>query len=150
MNLNFRNLFLDDINEITDLYIQTYQAPPWNELYPSAKPVKEFISNHLKNNYFLGYVAILDSRIVAVSIGFQKPWPEGMEYYIDDFFVGYDYQNRGVGSLFMAYIREDMRAKNLNAILLHTEHGYPAESFYIKNGFERHENMLLLSTRIPC
>lgn len=148
MNLTFRNLCCDDVDEIADLYIQTYQAPPWNEVYTSNKSVKEFILNHLNNNYFLGYVAIEEQRIVAASIGFKKPWPEGMEYYIDDFFVGLHHQNKGIGSLLMSHIKKDISSKNLNAILLHTERGYPSESFYVKQGFERHTNMLLLSKLI--
>lgn len=148
LNLNFRPLCENDVLEIAELYIQTYQAPPWNETYLSTDPIQQFIESHLSNNYFLGYVGLFEGSIVAVSIGFKKPWPQGMEYYIDEFFVDYKMQYKGIGKSFMKYIEKDVKDNGLNAIILNTEQGYPSEKFYIKNGYARHQGLTILSKSI--
>lgn len=51
---------------------------------------------YLSYNYFLGYVAIINEKIVGASIGYMKPWIEGIEYYVDQFFIDYASQIRAL------------------------------------------------------
>ena len=97
------------------------------------------------NNYFLGYVLKSETKVIALSVGYKKPWIDGIEYYIDQFCVDYNYQGQGTGSLFIKLIENEILNEGLNAMILNTESGYPSEKFYIKNGFVKLNDLVILA-----
>lgn len=123
------------LDECVDLFIDVFSREPWDDSYDSRDVVVNFLKNHYQNNYFLGYVAIINEKIVGASIGYMKPWIEGMEYYVDQFFIDYASQNTGIGTKFIQKIEKDLKKKNINAIFLLTDEGTPAHRFYLKTGF---------------
>jgi GNAT superfamily N-acetyltransferase len=125
--------------------METYSKEPWNEHWESKTVFENFYKNHIANNYFLGYLAMKDEKIVGVNVGFLKPWIKGMEYYIDDFFVVPEYHRQGIGSEFMAGIKNELAAQNVRAIILSTQRGYPAHKFYENNGFTVIEDSIVLA-----
>ena len=66
------------IDECVDLYINTFTKEPWNDVYESREQVVAFFENHFNNNYFTGYAAMSDGKTAALSIGFKKPWINGV------------------------------------------------------------------------
>lgn len=132
------------IDECADLYMDTFSKEPWNDEYESRQQVVEFFKNHIKNNYFLGYVAIMDKKIIALSIGMKKPWIKGMEYYIDEFCVSDLMQGQGVGSQFLKEIEKINEEDGIGGMILNTDKGYPSYNFYIKNGFKSINDLIVL------
>ncbi|WP_335620459.1 GNAT family N-acetyltransferase [Clostridium saccharoperbutylacetonicum] len=82
--------------------------------------------------------------MTALSIGMKKPWIEGMEYYIDEFCVSYSMQGNGIGSEFLKEIEKMNELKGVNSIILNTEKGYLSYDFYIKNGFNSINDLVVL------
>ena len=132
------------IDECVDLYMDTFSKEPWNDEYESKQKVVDFFNNHFNNNYFLGYVAIIDNKIIALSIGMKKTWINGMEYYIDEFCVSHQMQGQGIGSEFLKEIEKINEADEINGMILNTERGYPSYNFYIKNGFKSINDLIVL------
>ena len=135
----------DMIDDCVDLFINTFTKEPWNDVYESREQVSDFFMNHFNNNYFVGYAAVVEDKITALSIGMKKPWINGMEYYIDEFCVSYEMQGTGTGSWFIQEIEKDITRRGMNAIILNTETGYPAQKFYEKNGFKVIEGLIILA-----
>ena len=116
------------------------------------------IGENMKEGDILEYIQIVkrtyglesQNRMIAASIGMKKPWINGMEYYIDQFYVKTDWQGKGTGSLFLKLIESEIRTEKMNAIILNTEKGFPAENFYLKNGFRSNEELIILSSFIYC
>lgn len=71
-------------------------------------------------------------------------------HYIDQFYVKTDWQGKGTGSLFLKLIESEIRTEKMNAIILNTAKGFPAENFYLKNGFRSNEELIILSSFIDC
>lgn len=132
------------IDACVDLFIKTFSKEPWNDVYESRDEVVEFFNNHFDNNYFVGYVALLEDMVVAISVGMKKPWIKGLEYYIDEFCVSYETQGKGVGSWFLKAIEEDINKWGMNGMILNTEKGYPSQKFYEKNGFKVLGDLIVL------
>lgn len=132
------------IDECVDLFIDTFTKEPWNDIYESREQVVKFFENHFKNNYFVGYAAMLNNKIVALSIGMKKPWIKGFEYYIDEFCVSYEMQGKGIGSQFINAIEENIKQQGMNGIMLNTEKEYPSQKFYEKNEFKTLGDLIIL------
>lgn len=95
------------LQECIDLYQDVFGKEPWFEK-SERSDVERFFLNFMDSNKFVGYVAKKDEKIVAVSIGFLKPWINGEEYYIDQFYVDYNLQGQGIGSMFLEKIKEQL------------------------------------------
>jgi GNAT superfamily N-acetyltransferase len=133
------------LNECVDLFIDTFTKEPWNDVYESREQVVDFFHNHYNNNYFVGYVAVKDQKVVALSIGMKKPWIKGLEYYIDEFCVSHELIGQGIGSWFIKRIEEDIQKQGMNAMILNTEKDFPSHRFYEKNGFTTIKDMVVLA-----
>lgn len=132
------------LEESVDLFIDTFSRKPWNDEYDSRQQVKDFFINHMRNNYFLGYIGLIDEKVVALSLGMKKPWIAGMEYYIDEFCISYDLQGKGIGSSFLKDIEELLIDEKVEGMILNTERDYPSCDFYEKNGFKILGNLVVL------
>lgn len=133
------------LDECVDLFIETFSKEPWNDVYESRNQVVTFFENHLRNNYFIGYVGVIDNKVIALSIGMKKPWIKGMEYYIDEFCVKVELQGKGVGSKFIGLIEADIKSQGMNGIILNTEKQYPSRKFYERSGFQVLEDLVILA-----
>lgn len=142
--LNIVKLEKDKLDACVDLFIETFSKAPWNDVYESRNQVVTFFENHMDNNYFVGYVGIIDDEVVALSVGMKKPWINGMEYYIDEFCVNTKWQGQGIGSVFISLIEADIKAQGMNGMMLNTEKNYPSRTFYEKNGFSVIEDLIIL------
>ncbi|WP_202622723.1 GNAT family N-acetyltransferase [Candidatus Enterococcus huntleyi] len=143
--IQVKELTKEHLDACVDLAMATFTKEPWNDVYESREQALTFYQNHLYNNYFLGYIAVIEEKIVALSIGMKKPWIQGMEYYIDEFCVDYNRQGQGIGTIFINEIIKDLEKKNLNAIILNTEKNYPSTDFYLKNGFTIQKELIVLT-----
>lgn len=144
MELKVTKLSEEYLEQCVDLFIDTFSREPWNDEYDSRQQVKNFFVNHMKNNYFLGYIGLIDNKVAALSIGMKKPWICGLEYYIDEFCVSHDFQGKGVGSLFLKNVEELLSDENVEGMILNTEREYPSYKFYIKNGFKVLGDLIVL------
>lgn len=144
MKIKVLKLSDEYIDDCIDLFIDTFSKEPWNDEYSSREQVKTFFINHMKNNYFLGYIGLINSKVIALSIGMKKPWIYGIEYYIDEFCVGYDFQGKGVGSDFLKGIEVLLKEEKVEGMILNTEREYPSYKFYKKNGFKDLGNLIVL------
>jgi GNAT superfamily N-acetyltransferase len=66
------------------------------------------------------------------------------ELYIDEYFIEFDNQRKGIGKYFLECIEENIKQKNYSSMVLLTKKAFPSESFYLKNGFKTSPNMILM------
>lgn len=145
MELTIKELKQEHIEECVDIYVNTFSKEPWYDKIEEIEPVYNYFKNFIECDSYLGYVGIINEKIVSFSVGMKKPWIEGIEYYIDEFCVDYPYQNKGIGSMFINEIEKEIKNIGLDGMLLNTEEGYPSYSFYLKNGFKKIGNVVVLA-----
>lgn len=83
----------------------------------------------------LSYGLTEKGEFIAFALGRVKHWYTGTEYMIEELWVIPARQRRGVGSAFLARIRNSLRKKGISAIVLQTDRSLPAYDFYCRNGF---------------
>lgn len=134
------------LQECIDLYQEVFSKEPWLE-NSDRDDVERYFLNFMDGNKFVGYVVEANDKIIAVSIGFLKPWIKGEEYYIDQFYVDYNSQGKGIGTFFLSKIKEQLKELGINAIILATERGFPSYDFYKKNGFSQLDDLCFLGSK---
>ena len=147
MELKFREVSIDDIEEITELYIETYKKEPWKENWKTEiarKKIKDAIENNIGEKYCVNK----DNKIIGIMFGHRNYLIDKKELYVDEYFIEYGNQRQGVGKYFLEYIEKEMKQKNYSNIILLTEKAFPSELFYKKNGFNISPNMVLMYKRI--
>lgn len=140
------NIFNDnDLAEIVDVYINVFSAEPWNDEL-THKQITNYVNQMVRLNTFKGYTVREKStnKLLGAALGFIRPWYMGKEYHLDSFFVSNDYQGKGIGTQFLRFIKEQLESINIPTIILDTDRGYPAESFYLRNGFKTSNSSIIL------
>ena len=143
MDLQIRRMEKEDIESCTELFIQAFAREPWKENH-EALTVRTYYKNFMENPAFIGYVAEIGGKILAVCIGMSKPWMKGIEYYLDLLCVDWRWQGKGIGSLFLEKVQQELEKDGIHGVLLSTERTYPAYEFYKKNGFQEIEGIVLM------
>jgi GNAT superfamily N-acetyltransferase len=144
MDFEVTGILPSDIDEITELFIEAYKQEPWNESWESRDVVTGYIRKWASNNFFIGFAAKCGGKVVAVSLGSEKPYAKGAEYYINDYFVDPDLQRQGVGTALMKGIKNELENIGIPAIMLSTQRGIPAHAFYEKLEFFTLEDAIVM------
>jgi N-acetylglutamate synthase-like GNAT family acetyltransferase len=148
MELFFRKIISEDKEEIVNLFLETYKKEPWNENWNNEIAQKR-INNLLENNSSENYCVVnKDNKIIGVMPGYSNYFIDRKELYIDEFFIDYDYQRKGIGMQFMDYIENEIRQKEYSGIILLTKRSFQSEYFYTKNGFGISSDMVLMYKNI--
>ena len=144
MNLEIMGVTIDNLEEITELYIETYKNEPWKENWKkeiAKEKIKDLIENNISENYCIKN----DNKIIGAMFGRRNYFIDKKELYIDEFFIEYSSQRKGIGKYFLEYIENDIKQKNYSSIVLLTKKTFPSELFYQKNGFYTSKNMILMN-----
>lgn len=147
MRFEISELERRDIDAATKLYIEVFAQQPWceNNKYDDIRHYIERL-NQMNTNHC--YLYKMDGQIIAIALGFVKPWHKGLEYQLDNFFVTSVYQKKGYGADFLKAIKMDMKKIGVGNIILETNKDTPAEYFYLKQDFFPETNTRTL--RLVC
>lgn len=58
--VHIEKMMSEHIEECVDLFIDVFTREPWNDVYDSREQVVQFFENHIANNYFVGYIMLVD------------------------------------------------------------------------------------------
>ena len=144
MNITIEKYDVSMLDECVDLYMKTYATEPWNEEWDSRDVVVDYISKWTSNNFFIGFVGKQNEKIIALCFGYEKPYTKGTEYYINDYIVDPDFQQQGVGTILMADVKKELAVFGIPAIMLSTQKGIPAHTFYEKLDFFTLEDTIVM------
>jgi N-acetylglutamate synthase-like GNAT family acetyltransferase len=144
MDLLFRELNIEDKEEIVDLFIETYKKEPWNENWDKEIACAK-ISNLLMNSSAINYcVTNNENKIIGVLLGYSNYFIDKKEYYVDEFFIDLNYHRKGIGKKFMDYVEENIKQNGHTCIVLLTKKSFPSEYFYKNIGFNTSPYMILM------
>ena len=144
MPAKIRLIQVGDLDVIIEIFIRTYSKEPWNEEWDYAT-LKERIMDFILNNTGLNYCAIdKEGKILGVMFGRRNYWIKSKEYFIDEFFIDYKLQNKGIGHFMINEVSKIIQKNGYSCMILNTEKGFPCEKFYLKNGFVQKESNIFI------
>jgi aminoglycoside 6'-N-acetyltransferase I len=142
--LNFRKFTRQDLDECALLFKKVFSADPWYDEWGSWEQSRKYLKELVENPVFEGFVMGENSKIVAVCLGHQRSWWRGKEFFVDELFVENERQGNGIGGETVNLLFKVLREAGYTRVILLTNKGIPAETFYLKNGFYNNENRTVM------
>jgi len=131
-----------DVPACAKVYLAAYQADPWNETYEPSE-VESYIGNYLDSDVKCCYALVEGEEIRGVALGLVVPSIDSPYLRIEDICVDPGVQRKGYGSQFMELLSQQAARRGCDSVLLGTQRDYPSHRFYLKNGFQEIESVLL-------
>lgn len=130
-----REIKQDDLEDILNLFLDTYSGKPWNESWDfeiARKKIDDLFKCNISQNYC---IENNHGEICGALFSRRNYYLSEKEFFIDEFFIAKNYQHQGVGSYFLNAVIEIIKQSGYSCMVLNTAKDYPSEFFYRKNGF---------------
>lgn len=133
---------LDDLVPLFNGYRMFYKQAS------NPKKAKEFLTNRIKNNESVIYIAYLDNK----AVGFTQLYPlfssVSMEpmYLLNDLYVDATIRNKGIGQQLIQAAKDLCVEKQYKGLGIQTEVTNPAQHLYERVGFKRDPDLHLFWT----
>lgn len=111
MNMELKELSINDIEMIKSLFVSVFTKEPWNDDWSDEKQLHAYITDLIGNRNSLTLGLFENGSIVGIAMGEIKHWYEGTEYFINEFCIQREAQGRGLGTQFMEMIQQNIKAR---------------------------------------
>ena len=134
------------LDELTDLFVDTFNAPPWNDLW-SHESARTRLRDIMKMPNFCGAAEYQEGRLVGLLMGHGEQSYDGMHFQILELCVANDMKGHGIGGRMLTDFLDYLDRKGVTSVYLLTMRGAASEDFYAAQGFTTVENMCVMSRR---
>lgn len=142
--MRIRKIQEDDIPQLSDLFVSVFNEPPWSQDWKKEWAF-ERLSIIFGSHRFYGCLAEVDKRAVGAVLSRLGSFMGELELEIMEMFVIRDKQRKDVGAALLNELKSYAQADGIQGFVLQTGRDTYAKDFYLKYGFEAHENNLLMS-----
>lgn len=143
----FLELKAEHIPELSKIYVDANNAPPWNDEWTVGSAAKR-IEQMLKCDGFYGLISKEDDVITGMILGNHEYFFNGMHFNVKEFCVDLRLRNRGIGSLLLDEFKTRLKAKGINTVYLFTSRTDVTEKYYQKRGFKSWDNMVMMGIEL--
>ncbi|MCC5890172.1 MAG: GNAT family N-acetyltransferase [Alkalibacterium sp.] len=147
--MNISPLHKHHYSEMRKLFLDVFTASPWFDEWTDEKQLDLYLKDLTGNHNSLS-LCLFDenNKLIGGSLGYTFNWWQGKEYFIKEFFISTDSQNKGIGSLFLEQLTVLLKKEDITHITLMTDKGVPAYHFYQKNGFTEQSESVFFAKKI--
>ena len=148
MNITYETLTNNHIPKLAKFYMETYNAPPWNEKWTieaATKKLDELIN--CRDSYGLLCTdenANIIGMIAGISEGSSTSYYTLRQFCIRDFLVITSMQGKGIGSALMAELESRLKAIGISRTYLITSNANGTDAFYLKQGYTNINGLVLM------
>ena len=143
-SMNIDTVTEADLRVLSQLYIDVFSAPPWNEHW-ELKWAEDRIKAVIQSDKFYGLKAEQNGIIVAACIGRLMPLMGKKDYDLVEFYVDAERQGQGIGDMLLNALEQQLIQMDCVASTLITSRSMPAFSFYSNRGFSTSDEMVFMS-----
>ncbi len=145
--MEIREINLDQIEQIKQRMLDIFSGEPWNDRW-TQEQLHCYIAELTGNTNSLSFGLYREDALIGIALGRVKSWYEGREYWIEEFGILPELQQKGFGSAFLNGIEEILAKKGIPYVALLTQRNFPAYHFYVKNGFEEQKETVFFVKKI--
>lgn len=146
--MTFEIMLPKHLPELAQLYVQTYNAPPWNDKW-TEELVTQKLSQMMHCEGFFGLVSMEPhGAINGMIIGEKEIYFDCVQFYVKDFCVAFHLRRTGVGSELLNELERRLVSMGIRKMYLFTSRTDETEGFYQKRGFISWDDMVMMGKTI--
>lgn len=134
----------DMLDELTELFVDTFNAPPWNDMW-SLETARTRLSDIMRMPNFCGAAEYREGKLAGLIMGHGEMSYDGIHFQILEFCVANDMKGQGIGSQMLSDFIDYLDRKEVTSIYLLTMRGEAIEDFYAAQGFDTVNDMCVMS-----
>ncbi|MFF5996061.1 GNAT family N-acetyltransferase [Lysinibacillus sp. KU-BSD001] len=145
--MRFEVINISDVNELAKLYVETFNAPPWNDEW-SMDTASKRLSQMINGQEFYGLKAYEEETLCGMIMGNEEQYYNGKLFHIIEFCVKNDLQHKGLGTKILHEFESRLIRRGIREIILFTSREDRTEGYYHKRGFQSYNSMVMMGKNI--
>lgn len=141
--MKYRKIELADIPEIVELYIETFNAAPWNDGW-TVETAGKRLHQMINVEDFYGLLAFEDGQLRGMILGCMEQYYDGLVFNIREFCIRNNLRGRGIGSEIFRQFETDLKSLGVTRLILFTSRGEQTEHFYHRQGLHSMDGLVLM------
>lgn len=145
--MKFEEINLLDIEEIAGMYVETFNAPPWNDGW-TIETASKRLHQMINCEGFYGLKAYLHGELCGMILGSEEQFYNGVMFNAKEFCVKNEMRNRGIGTKILAEFEKQLKDRQISEIILFTSREDGTEGFYHKREFKSYNGMVMMGKEL--
>lgn len=145
--LSFKQIEVCDIPELAKIYVETFNAEPWNDKW-TIETASKRLHQMINVEDFHGIYAIEGNTICGMILGCMEQFYNGMTFNIREFCVRNGMRGKGIGTVIFKHFESELRDLGVKELILFTSRGDYTEHFYHKQDLKNIEDLVLMEKSI--
>jgi aminoglycoside 6'-N-acetyltransferase I len=145
--MEYREITADDIDEIADMYVETFNAPPWNDKWTKETAGKR-LSQIVHSEGFYGICAYQSSILCGMILGCKEQFFDGVMFNIKEFCVRSNMRGQGLGTEILEEFEARLKRQGIKEIVLFTSRNDQTEGLYRKRELVPYESMVIMGRQL--
>lgn len=137
----------EHILECSELYVNVFNAEPWNDKWTLETAHKRLNDIFISPN-FEGALYVEDDKIKGAIFGNYEQFYKGVHFNLREMFVANECQGKGIGSKMLNEFEKRLRGIGVTTVILFTSKGNKTSKFYSKNNFSQLDSMAMMGKDI--
>lgn len=139
MEYNFKELTIENLEELIKRYIRYYNSEDGEWTYDLAKKRLEQI---FLTPDFYGIGLYNRSELLGFAIGWFKQFDDIQLFYLEEILVFKEYQNKGFGGTILKELESSVKILGAHKINLLTTHEDKHQNFYSRLGYKKSDFLI--------
>ena len=141
--MNYFRMSEKDLDIITSLYVRYYNENEYGiwTFEKANKRIRQVLLT--PDSYCL--IQEVNGLYTGFLMGYIKEYDDLKSYFLEEIVVFKDYQNKGLGTLFISELQKQLLNRDVSMIELMSVNDAKHLNFYEKFSFEKTNNLLIMS-----
>lgn len=145
--MRFKKIDLFSIKDLAAIYVETFNAPPWNDEW-TIETASKRLHQMVNCEGFYGIMAYQDEELCGMILGSEEQFYNGVMFNIKEFCVKNEMRSRGIGTKILVEFEKQLKEKQILEIILFTSRDDGTERFYQKRGLESYNGMVMMGKQL--
>lgn len=145
--MKFEEITLLDINELSNVYIESFNSPPWNDEW-TIETASKRLHQMINCEGFYGIKAYEEETLCGMILGSQEQFYNGIMFNIKEFCVHNKMRNTGIGTKIFTEFESRLKKIGITEIVLITSRKDTTEGFYQKRGLKSYDTMVMMGKEL--
>ena len=143
----YREMLQEDIPIVTKMYVETFNSPPWNDVWTEETAGKRLMQM-ISCEEAYGLLAYEDYLLCGMALGCTEQFITETMFDLKEFCVRNDMRSHGIGSLLLEELERRLKGMGVGSICLFTSGGKGIDVFYQKRGYETYSEMVMMGKKL--